>query len=91
MDQHSHYHHPQHNDLADSQMTTHFKVKYVNIVIIKLSMNSFVALRSRLKNKLYKFYLQDIVDPRLVLLKLGLDNELDVTNDCLGTMQSITE
>ncbi|XP_046470671.1 putative leucine-rich repeat-containing protein DDB_G0290503 isoform X1 [Neodiprion pinetum] len=31
-------------------------------------------------------HFKDIVDPRLVLLKLGLDNELDVTDDCLGTV-----
>ncbi|XP_046735798.1 WEB family protein At4g27595, chloroplastic [Diprion similis] len=37
-------------------------------------------------SQIFTTHFKDIVDPRLVLLKLGLDNELDVTDDCLGTV-----
>ena len=34
---------------------------------------------------------QDIVDPQLLLLKLNLDNKLDMSNELLSAMQLVSK
>lgn len=75
--------------VTNSHLSTHFKVFRIFRFLYFDKYSPHYVANLWLNFQLYRF--QDVVDPHLLMLKLNLDNKLEMTDELLASMQLISQ